>query len=70
MIDLLILGGGPAGYVAAERAGQAGLKVVLLKKVLWVVFASMKGVFLQRHYYIVQRFMKMQSMQKIWCFWR
>ena len=32
MIDLLIVGGGPAGYVAAERAGQAGLKVVLFEK--------------------------------------
>lgn len=32
MIDLLILGGGPAGYVAAERAGHAGLKVVLFEK--------------------------------------
>jgi dihydrolipoamide dehydrogenase len=32
MIDLLIIGGGPAGYVAAERAGQAGLKVVLFEK--------------------------------------
>ena len=31
MIDLLIIGGGPAGYVAAERAGHAGLKVVLFK---------------------------------------
>lgn len=27
--DLCIIGGGPAGYVAAERAGQAGMKVVL-----------------------------------------
>ena len=32
MIDLLIIGGGPAGYVAAERAGKAGLKVVLIEK--------------------------------------
>ncbi len=32
MIDLLIIGGGPAGYVAAERAGHAGLKVVLFEK--------------------------------------
>ncbi len=32
MIDLLIIGGGPAGYVAAERAGNAGLKVVLFEK--------------------------------------
>lgn len=32
MIDLLIIGGGPAGYVAAERAGHSGLKVVLFEK--------------------------------------
>lgn len=32
MYDLLIIGGGPAGYVAAERAGQKGLKVVLFEK--------------------------------------
>ena len=32
MIDLLIIGGGPAGYVAAERAGQRGLNVVLFEK--------------------------------------
>lgn len=32
MIDLLIVGGGPAGYVAAERAGSAGLSVVLFEK--------------------------------------
>src|SRR5690606_28927154 len=32
MIDLLIIGGGPAGYVAAERAGHAGLKVILFEK--------------------------------------
>lgn len=32
MYDLLIIGGGPAGYVAAERAGHNGLKVVLFEK--------------------------------------
>ncbi len=32
MIDLTIIGGGPAGYVAAERAGGKGLKVVLFEK--------------------------------------
>lgn len=32
MIDLLIVGGGPAGYVAAERAGHNGLNVVLFEK--------------------------------------
>ncbi len=30
--DLAIIGGGPAGYVAAERAGHKGLKVVLIEK--------------------------------------
>jgi len=30
--DLAIIGGGPAGYVAAERAGHKGLKVILIEK--------------------------------------
>ena len=30
--ELAIIGGGPAGYVAAERAGAKGLKVVLFEK--------------------------------------
>jgi dihydrolipoamide dehydrogenase len=30
--DLVIIGGGPAGYVAAERAGARGLKTVLFEK--------------------------------------
>lgn len=32
MFDLAIIGGGPCGYVAAERAGAKGLKVVLFEK--------------------------------------
>lgn len=32
MTDLLIIGGGPAGYVAAERAGHKGLSVILFEK--------------------------------------
>ena len=32
MYDLMIIGGGPAGYVAAERAGHQGLSVVLFEK--------------------------------------
>ena len=32
MYDLAIIGGGPAGYVAAEKAGAAGLAVVLFEK--------------------------------------
>lgn len=30
--DLLILGGGPGGYLAAERAGHAGLKTAVFEK--------------------------------------
>ena len=29
--DLLIIGGGPAGYRAAERAGHKGMSVVLFE---------------------------------------
>src|SRR6266498_1387980 len=32
MIDIGIIGGGPSGYIAAERAAQAGLKVLLFEK--------------------------------------
>ena len=32
MYDLAIIGAGPGGYVAAERAGAAGLKVVLFEQ--------------------------------------
>ena len=32
MYDIAIIGAGPAGYVAAENAGAAGLKVVLFEK--------------------------------------
>ncbi len=30
--DLIVLGAGPAGYVAAERAGEAGKKVLLIER--------------------------------------
>lgn len=32
MYDLAIIGGGPAGYVAAEKAGAKGMKVILFEK--------------------------------------
>ena len=38
MYDLIIIGGGPAGYVAAERAGHKGLKVLLFEKKSMGVF--------------------------------
>ncbi|HOJ09780.1 MAG TPA: dihydrolipoyl dehydrogenase [Clostridiales bacterium] len=30
--DLIVIGGGPAGYLGAERAGQAGLNTLLIEK--------------------------------------
>lgn len=30
--DLIVIGGGPAGYLAAERAGRAGLNTLLIEK--------------------------------------
>lgn len=30
--DLIVIGGGPAGYLASERAGQAGLNTLLIEK--------------------------------------
>ena len=32
MYDIIILGGGPAGYLAAERAGHAGLNTVIIEE--------------------------------------
>ena len=30
--DLVVIGGGPGGYLAAERAGHAGLKTMVVEK--------------------------------------
>ena len=30
--ELIVIGGGPAGYLAAERAGEAGLSTLLIEK--------------------------------------
>ncbi len=38
--DLIIIGAGPAGYVAAIRAGQLGMKTALLEK------KEVRGMFL------------------------
>ncbi len=32
IFDLIVIGGGPAGYLAAERAGHAGLKTMVIEK--------------------------------------
>ena len=33
--DLLVVGAGPGGYVAAVRASQLGLKVAIVEKQWW-----------------------------------
>ena len=33
--QVAIIGGGPAGYTAAEKAGKAGLSVILFEKRAW-----------------------------------
>ena len=48
--DIAIIGGGPAGYTAAERAGANGLKTVLFEK------NSMRGVFLLKLCYILLKY--------------
>ena len=30
--DVIVIGAGPGGYLAAERVGQAGLKALLIEK--------------------------------------
>ena len=30
--DLIVIGGGPGGYLCAERAGKAGLRPALIEK--------------------------------------
>ena len=42
--DIAIIGGGPAGYTAAERAAEGGLKTVLFEK-------NAIGAFPQKRYY-------------------
>ena len=32
LFDLIVIGGGPGGYLAAERAAHSGLRTVLFEK--------------------------------------
>jgi len=37
--DIIVLGGGPGGYVAAIRGAQLGKKIAIIDKIDWVVYA-------------------------------
>jgi dihydrolipoamide dehydrogenase len=54
--DIAIIGGGPAGYTAAERAGANGLKAVLFEKKAMGGVVSMRGVFLLKLCYILLKY--------------
>lgn len=54
--DIAIIGGGPAGYTAAERAGANGLKAVLFEKKAMGEYVSMRGVFLLKLCYILLKY--------------
>ena len=44
--DLLVIGGGPGGYLCAERAAQGGLQVALCSSgSTWAAPASTRAVF-------------------------
>ena len=53
--DIAIIGGGPAGYTAGERAAENGLKTILFEKNA-IGGGCLKVVFLPRHYYIQQKY--------------
>lgn len=48
--DLLILGGGTGGYIAAIRAAQKGLNVTVVEKNKVGVLVYIVDVFLQKLY--------------------
>ena len=50
--DIAIIGGGPAGYTAAERAAANGLQTVLFEKKAIGGVVSMRGVSLLKLYSI------------------
>lgn len=55
--DVVILGGGTGGYVAAIRASQLGLKTAIVEKNKMGVLACMRAVFRQKHCSEVRKYM-------------
>ncbi len=63
--DIIILGSGPGGYVAAIRASQLGKKVAIVEKAELGGICLNWDVSLQNHYLKVRRCLIMPNMQLI-----
>ena len=61
MYDLIILGGGPAGYNAAERAAHGGLKTLLIEKRALGGVCLNEGCVPTKRFFTPQRFTTTQS---------
>ena len=48
--QVVVIGGGPGGYVAAIRAAQLGLKTSLIEKIPLEAYVLIGDVFLLKHY--------------------
>lgn len=54
--DIIIIGGGPGGYVAAIRAAQLRLRFVLLKRINWEEPALTEAAFQLKPYTEMQKY--------------
>jgi pyruvate/2-oxoglutarate dehydrogenase complex dihydrolipoamide dehydrogenase (E3) component len=62
--DIIIMGAGPGGYVAAERAGARGKKVLIIEKEN-LGGVCLKDVFTQKVFSIHQNYIKKQKAARI-----
>lgn len=62
--QVIIIGGGPAGYTAAETAGKGGLSVLLIEKNSLGGVCLNEGCIPTKHCCIRQRLMTVQNMHQ------
>ena len=63
--DVAIIGGGPAGYTAAERAAQGGLSTILFEKNALGGVCLNEGCVPTRRFFIPLRRMIISSMLQV-----